>query len=103
MATPRWFLREWRKHRRLTQQQLADLARLSKPFISQLESGERQYTEETLGKLAAALGVEIPDLIIRDPSRPTPLWALVSQMTPQQQDQGAEILAAFIRTTKPSK
>ncbi len=38
-AKTRWFLKEWRKHRGYTQERLADMTSLSKPYISrQLEA-----------------------------------------------------------------
>lgn len=53
----------WREHRGRTQQQLADAAGLSKPYISQIESGAREPTVATVKALAAALSVDIDDLV----------------------------------------
>lgn len=52
----------WRKHRGLTQQQLAEAAGISKAYLSQLETGKRTGTLEVLGRLASALQVELDDL-----------------------------------------
>ena len=52
-------LRAWREYRQLTQDQLAEASGLSKPFISQIESGARTGSVDTLERLAAALGVPI--------------------------------------------
>ena len=49
----------WREHRGLTQQQLADAAGISKPFLSQIESGKRKGTIETLSAIARSLGVPL--------------------------------------------
>jgi DNA-binding XRE family transcriptional regulator len=49
----------WREHRGLTQQELADLAGISKPYLSQIENGKRQGTIETLSALARSLGVPL--------------------------------------------
>lgn len=59
-ATP---LRAWREHRGLTLQALADAAGLSKPYVSQIESGKRAGTAATLKKLATALGVPVAALL----------------------------------------
>lgn len=69
-----WFLKEWRQHRRLTQERLAELAGLSKPFVSQLESGSRAYTQATLEKLAGVLECKPGDLLLwaPDPNVPAP-------------------------------
>jgi DNA-binding XRE family transcriptional regulator len=56
-------LRVWREYRGMTQQQLADLAGISKPYLSQLESGKRTGTTEVLSNLAAALTLELDDLV----------------------------------------
>lgn len=49
----------WRDHRGLTQQELADRAGISKPYLSQIESGKRQGTLETLAAIARALDVPL--------------------------------------------
>ena len=50
-------LRAWREHRELTLQALAAAAGVSKPYVSQIESGKRTGTAATLKKLANALNV----------------------------------------------
>jgi DNA-binding XRE family transcriptional regulator len=49
----------WREHRGLTQHELATLAEISKPYLSQIETGKRQGTVETLSALARSLGVPL--------------------------------------------
>jgi DNA-binding XRE family transcriptional regulator len=49
----------WREERGLTQQNLAARAGISKPYLSQIETGKRQGTVETLSALAGALDVPI--------------------------------------------
>jgi len=48
----------WREHRGLTQQDVALRAGISKPYLSQIETGKRQGTVETL--LAIALALDLP-------------------------------------------
>jgi transcriptional regulator with XRE-family HTH domain len=48
-------LRVWREHRGLTVKQLADLAGISASFVSQMESGRREGSVETMRRIAAAL------------------------------------------------
>jgi transcriptional regulator with XRE-family HTH domain len=50
-----------RQERNLSQQGLADAARVNKATINQIERGRRSPNVETLEKLAAALGVEVAD------------------------------------------
>jgi len=91
----RWFLREWRKHRGYTQERLAEMAGLSKPYISQLEGGKRQYTQELLEVLADALRCEPPDLIMRDPSRDDAAWSIIETLDPVQRRQVVAIAEAL--------
>lgn len=58
---PRFF-KDWRQHRKLTLDQLADLSGLSVSMISLLERGKRDYSEETLFSLAESLDCEVGDL-----------------------------------------
>ena len=54
----------WREYRGLTQQELGKLAGISKPYLSQIETGKRQGTVETLTAIAHAL--EVPLEILTD-------------------------------------
>jgi transcriptional regulator with XRE-family HTH domain len=94
----RWFLREWRKHRQLTQDQLAERIGISKPYLSQLENGKRQYTQELLEHFAAELRCEAADLIIRDPSDPEGIWSIWDQLKPVERSQVVEIAKTLKRT-----
>jgi len=49
----------WREHRGLTQQELANRSGISKPYLSQIETGKRQGTVETLSALARSLDVPL--------------------------------------------
>jgi DNA-binding XRE family transcriptional regulator len=49
----------WREHRGMTQQDLADKAGISKSYLSQIESGKRQGTVDTLSAIARALDVPL--------------------------------------------
>jgi DNA-binding XRE family transcriptional regulator len=52
----------WREQRGLTQQELAARVGISKPYLSQIETGKRQGTVETLSALARSLDVPIDAL-----------------------------------------
>ena len=64
---PVYFFRAWRKHRGLTQEQLAERVEMSVSSISQLETGKQGFSEDTLLSLAEALSCEPGDLLSRDP------------------------------------
>ena len=48
-------IKVWREFRHLTQQQLADRVGISKPYLSQLETGKRTGTTDVLAAIAKAL------------------------------------------------
>lgn len=62
-----YFFREWRKHRGLKQEDLADQVGLTASSISQLEHGKQGFTDSTLAALANALGCRPGDLLLWGP------------------------------------
>lgn len=59
-------LRVWREHRDLTQEVLASRAGIKKAYLSQLESGHRKGTVDTMRKLAAALDIDYDELLLAE-------------------------------------
>ena len=55
-------IKVWREFRKLTQQQLADAAEISKPYLSQIETGKRKGTTDILSAIAKALHVSLDDV-----------------------------------------
>jgi mRNA-degrading endonuclease RelE of RelBE toxin-antitoxin system/DNA-binding XRE family transcriptional regulator len=56
-------VRVWREYRGMTTKDLASAAKIAAPYLSQIETGARDGTVETYKKLAAALRVDIDDLV----------------------------------------
>lgn len=56
-------VKAWREYRGYVQQQLADMAGISVPFLSQIETEKRDASTKTMVKLAEALGVSVDDLL----------------------------------------
>jgi DNA-binding XRE family transcriptional regulator len=56
----------WREFRGLTQQQLADAAGISKPYLSQIETGKRKGSTDILSALAKALKVTLDEVVARE-------------------------------------
>ena len=56
-------IKVWREYRELTQQQLADTAGISKPYLSQIETGKRMGTAEILSAIAKALDVSLDEVL----------------------------------------
>lgn len=67
------FLREWRKHRGLTQEQIEGRVGKSAVTISQLENHRINYTQEHVELLAQALNIEPADLFYPPPQPDKPL------------------------------
>lgn len=63
----RHFVKEWRRYRHLTQEQLAERIEKTHGAISQLENGKIDYTQGMIEALAVALNCEPGDLLSRDP------------------------------------
>ncbi len=56
-------VRAWREHRQLTQEQLAQTVGISKPYLSQIESGKRKGTTDVMIAIANALELELDDIV----------------------------------------
>ena len=56
-------IRVWREYRGMTQQQLAKVAEISVPYLSQLESGKRKGSTSVLGAIAKGLDLMLDDLV----------------------------------------
>jgi DNA-binding XRE family transcriptional regulator len=56
-------IRVWREHRGLTIKDLAEAAGIAAPYLSQVETGKREGSIETLKKIASALKLTIDDLV----------------------------------------
>lgn len=81
-STPRrHYVREWRKFRGLTQEQLAERTPFTSGAISQLETGRTRYTQEMLEALAFALDCRPGDLLNRDPNKEGDVVDLFDGMT----------------------
>ncbi|CAA2138210.1 MULTISPECIES: helix-turn-helix domain-containing protein [Methylobacterium] len=56
-------IRVWRDHRGMTAAILADKAGIAQAYLSQIETGKREGTIETLRRLASALAISLDDLV----------------------------------------
>lgn len=92
-------LRAWRKHRNLTQEQLAERSGISQGMISQLEKNATDYSGETLAALADALGCEPPDLIVRDPTDPEAPWSIWDTLEKPDKTRAIEMMKGLKRAS----
>ena len=56
-------IKVWRKYRGMTQRELAEMAGITKAYLSQIETGKRTGTPDVLSKLAKALGLTLDEII----------------------------------------
>lgn len=56
-------IKEVRKNAKMTQVELASMAKISQPFLHDLESNHRSAKPETLERIAEALKVSVKELI----------------------------------------
>lgn len=91
-----FYLKEWRQHRELTQEQLAERAGISTSHLANVERGVKRYNEDILEGLAQALQCEPWELIGRNPSLPdaevTRIW---QRIPPAVRPQAQRTLESF--------
>lgn len=99
------YLKQWRKHRGLTQEQVVDrLALFDDPLLpqtaaslSRLENGKQPYGQRILEALADIYECEPDHLIGRDPSKEGEVIDLWTRLTEQQRKQARAVIEALQR------
>lgn len=62
------FLYDWREHRKLTQEELADRIGMSHPSVQRMETSNQALTQKVLDKLAVALHTTRGSILDRKPN-----------------------------------
>ena len=91
------FIRDWREHRNLTQDQLADRLDTSKASLSRIENGHQPYTQDFLEACAHALQTDPASLLMRNPTDTESPWSLWETLKPTERKQATEVLRALKR------
>lgn len=96
-AAPRrkTFFKEWREHRGLTQEQLAERLGTNKSGVSKVETGVSGYSQSSLEAWAEALGCEPWDLLARNPQSKDSIQQLLERASP-------DVLSAVMTLIKPN-
>lgn len=91
----RMFFKEWREHRGLTQEQVAERLDTTKATVSRMESGKVQYNRGYVEALADALQVE-PEQLFHHPDRPS-IDALLQKASPEDRARVLSVVEALLK------
>jgi len=92
------FIRQWRIHRGLTLEQLAEWVSLTASHLSMLERAQRAYAQETLEALAEALSTDVASLLMRNPTEPDAIWSIWDQAKPGERRLIVDLAKTITRT-----
>ena len=97
-ARPNHRIREWRKYRGLTQEQLAERIGIARSYLTKIERGSRRYDQPFLEAAAEALRTEPARLINVDPTASEGLWSLWETLTVPERVQAEAVIRAIAAT-----
>ena len=92
------FIKQWREHRGLNQEQLAERLEMTQSHLSMLENGKRGYTQETLEAVAHALQTDPASLLMRDPADPDAIWSIWDNAKPGERQMIVDIAKTITKT-----
>lgn len=95
----RHFIKEWREHRGLTQEQVADRVGIAATTWGRIENGKSPYSQDFLEEAAYALNCEPWDLLNRDPSKEGEVYDLMRHLD-EAQKREAETFIRFLAERK---
>jgi len=93
-------IKELRQTRGMTQDELANMAGITRPYLSQIERGDRRITNDLETKIAEALGVEagaLVDISARGREDEELLLTAFRQLSEEQQDVWIDMARATLR------
>ena len=94
------YIREWRQHRNLTLEQLAERLAMTASALSMLERGLRGYAQETLEAIAHALQTDVASLLMRNPEDAAAIWSIWDNASEGEKRQIVEVAQAIKRTSR---
>jgi transcriptional regulator with XRE-family HTH domain len=94
------FIRQWRQHRSLSLDQLAERVPMDKSNLSKVERGILPYNQEMLERLADALMTDPASLLMRDPTRADAIWSIWDSASPGERTQIENVAAALVSAKK---
>ena len=89
------YIREWRRHRGLSQEQLALRIDKDQSYLSKIERFKHDYSQGLLEAVAEALACEPADLIMRDPTQAAAIWDIWDNIPIQERPRVIKIIETF--------
>lgn len=94
------FIREWRRHAGLTQDELAQAMGVSRSYASLVESGRRRYDQKFLEAASRVLGCSMTDLIARPPGQQESIDTLLAELPEDERVRIHLVVKAMLATIK---
>jgi transcriptional regulator with XRE-family HTH domain len=101
----RTFIRQWREHRDLTLEQLAERVKTinealetTHASLSRIERGLQPYNQPLLEAIAEALQTDVASLLMRDPSSPEDIWSVWDQAKPGERKMIVDLARTVLKT-----
>lgn len=99
-SSPQHYIREWRRHRGLTQAQLAGAIAMHRSQLNKIERGRRYHSKPVVEAIAAVLGCAPDDLIRRHPSHTSELETLYMSLSAQDRPLAIHLLKSVFATDR---
>ena len=96
------FIRQWREHRQLSLERLADRLGTTKASLSRIERGLQPYSQPLLEALAEALACAPADLLMRNPADPDGIWSIWDNISEVDRPRAVAVLRAMLTDTTGS-
>ena len=102
------YISEWREHRALTQERLAERVgellgtSITSATISRIENSKSPYSQRQLEAIAESLGCEPADLLMRNPLQDS-AWSLLEALKPETRLRAIDLLKLLKLQDEQSK
>lgn len=98
MAKQKHYIKEWRKHRGMTQDEFGELVGVDRSYVSKIETGKQRYDQPFLEAAAQILKVQPAELLSRAPKDPDGIWSIWEELNSTERLRLVEIGKTLKRT-----
>ena len=96
-------IRQWRHHRGLTLEAVAERIDMTPGLVSLVERGLRGYTQGTVEALASAMRTDPAMLLTRDPMDPNGIWAIWDKAKPAQRKRIMDFAQKLVKSRSKAR